>query len=260
MLYRYVWRYSHVKRYELALVSPVDLRRELILDPLDPKFTAYQGAYTMKRQLESKTNRPLYPTYSGDEAYPGEIYIDPAPTGDFRSSYGFDPTHKFLDDRNRYGNPNTWTDDTDLDRLRELKDSNEDSIYLLNEINQDWFDKNYPSVADGGRRKRWIDGVQSPGDPETYFPRIYTNLADPWSMENAAVRGTIDMTSEQRYPKNAPSITNFADITWDGVTHMYKSDRLKYLEGDDITLNEIPYLIDRIPSLEDAPHLEQEIL
>ena len=77
---------------------------------------------------------------------------------------------------------------------------------------------------------------------------IYTQAKDPWVNKLGPEFRTRD---EERI---MPAITNFFDI--EPYRSLEDSSFSNYEKVKDMSLNEIPYLIDRIESLEDAPTQE----
>ena len=80
---------------------------------------------------------------------------------------------------------------------------------------------------------------------------IYTQTKDPWANKNGWE--FLDSTDQKRV---LPAINNFNDRSFKSGNGFPVETYSNYEKENDMSLIEIPYLIDKIQSLEDAPTQE----
>ena len=144
-------------------------------------FSHSTGAYTMNKNIKTHLNADEETRYLDPE---GGSYMGGVLYGQYQSLFELHGKHRYLDDRDRYGNDwqpvGRWrTDDPDSPTELEMPvfdgDMTASREEPLNQMNVDWFDKNFPSAS--SRRKRYTQQL-SEENSKFVYNREYSDAKD----------------------------------------------------------------------------------
>ena len=139
-------------------------------------FSHSTGAYTMNKNIKTHLNADEETRYL--DPVGGEYY------GQYQSLFELHGKHRYLDDRDRYGNdwqpvggwaPAFPDSPTELEMPVFDGDMTASREEPLNQMNVDWFDKNFPSAS--SRRKRYTQRL-SEENFKFVYNREYSDAKD----------------------------------------------------------------------------------
>ena len=144
-------------------------------------FSHSTGAYTMNKNIKTHLNADEETRYLDPE---GGYYEAGVLYGQYQSFFELHGKHRYLDDRDRYGNDwqpvggwhaGTPDSPTELEMPVFDGDMTASREEPLNQMNVDWFDKNFPSAS--SRRKRYTQRL-SEENFKFVYNREYSDAKD----------------------------------------------------------------------------------
>ena len=146
-------------------------------------FSHSTGAYTMNKNIKTHLNADEETRYLDPE---GGYYEAGVLYGQYQSFFELHGKHRYLDDRDRYGNDwqpvggwhaGTPDSPTELEMPVFDGDMTASREEPLNQMNVDWFDKNFPSAS--SRRKRYTQNLKlSEKNLKFVYNREYSDAKD----------------------------------------------------------------------------------